>query len=55
MGIGYERSTGKGRAGSAVDVSSLYLYPGDTGWALDWLERGYEVRDPNLPYIGVDL
>jgi eukaryotic-like serine/threonine-protein kinase len=35
-------------------VGRLYLLAGETERALDWLERGYDARDPNLPYIGSD-
>jgi TolB-like protein len=34
------------------DTASFYLEAGDKARALDWLEKGYEVRDPNMPYIG---
>lgn len=33
------------------DVSFAYLSAGDHERAIDWLERGYDVRDPNLPYL----
>jgi tetratricopeptide (TPR) repeat protein len=36
-----------------IDVADLYLFAGDTGLALDWLENGLEARDPAMPYIGV--
>jgi TolB-like protein len=36
-----------------ADVAVLYVCAGDKGRALDWLEKGYEMRDPNLPYISV--
>jgi serine/threonine-protein kinase len=36
-----------------TDIANLYLYAGDTGRALDWLEKGYEAHDPAMPYIGV--
>jgi len=35
------------------DIADLYLDAGDKAQALDWLEKGFEVRDPNMPYIGV--
>jgi len=35
----------------ATGVAALYAYAGDKGRALDWLERAYEERDPNLPYL----
>jgi len=34
-----------------TDVANLYGYAGDKVRALDWLERAYEARDPNLPYL----
>jgi hypothetical protein len=33
-------------------VARYYLFAGENDRALDWLERGYEARDPNLPSIG---
>ena len=37
----------------AFDVFSLYDLARDTERALAWLETGYEVRDPDMPYLGV--
>jgi TolB-like protein/Tfp pilus assembly protein PilF len=34
------------------DIASWYAYAGDQNRSLEWLERAYEVRDPNLPYLG---
>jgi serine/threonine protein kinase/Tfp pilus assembly protein PilF len=33
------------------DVAGLYVLAGENGRALDWLERAYEGRDPNMPYL----
>jgi len=33
------------------DVASWYAYAGDKERCLEWLERAYQVRDPNLPYL----
>jgi TolB-like protein/Tfp pilus assembly protein PilF len=38
-----------------VDIALRYLDAGDNVAALDWLERAFEVRDPNLPYLGSPL
>jgi eukaryotic-like serine/threonine-protein kinase len=37
---------------SAGDVATLSTSAGETAQALEWLEKGYETRDPNMPYIG---
>jgi tetratricopeptide (TPR) repeat protein len=34
-----------------MDVAGFYAYAGDKDRCLEWLERAYEVRDPNLPYL----
>jgi hypothetical protein len=34
-----------------VVVARFYLRAGDNDEALGWLERGYEARDPNLPFF----
>jgi eukaryotic-like serine/threonine-protein kinase len=34
------------------DIVSLYVEAGETSRAVDWLEKGYEVRDQNMPYSG---
>ncbi len=33
-------------------IALRYLDAGDYNRSIDWLERAFEVRDPNLPYIG---
>jgi eukaryotic-like serine/threonine-protein kinase len=33
-------------------VAELYLQAGEKDLALQWLEKAFEVREPNLPYIG---
>jgi TolB-like protein/Tfp pilus assembly protein PilF len=49
-----EALAGRFRTSYAVptDVAWFYLEAGDKARALDWLEKGYEVRDPNIPYLG---
>jgi serine/threonine-protein kinase len=36
-----------------LQVAGLYVRAGDDGQALQWIERAYEGRDPNMPYLGV--
>jgi len=36
--------------GVAIDAANNYVIASDHPRALDWLERAYEQRDPNLPY-----
>jgi len=36
----------------AVDIAIKYMFAGDKARAIDWLEKAYEDRDPNLPYLG---
>ena len=35
-------------------VSPLYALAGENDQALEWLERGYDERDPNMPYLSVE-
>ena len=36
----------------AWDLALAWVFAGDREGALQWLERAYQERDPNLPYIG---
>ena len=45
-----ERHAGQG--GTAWDAATNYAMAGDLALSLDWLERAYADRDPNLPFIG---
>jgi hypothetical protein len=36
---------------SFEEIAHFHLRAGENDRALDWLERGYQARDPNLPYI----
>jgi adenylate cyclase len=36
-----------------TDVAGLWMRAGNKAQALEWLEKGEEVRDPNMPYISV--
>ena len=33
------------------EIAKTYAFAGNDERALDWLERGFEARDPNMPYI----
>jgi hypothetical protein len=35
------------------DIACLYVEAGEKAQALEWLEKGFEVRDPSMPYLGV--
>ncbi|HBE42115.1 MAG TPA: hypothetical protein DDW27_13075 [Bacteroidales bacterium] len=35
-----------------LSIAGLYRISGDVERAIDWLEKAYEERDGNLPYIG---
>jgi tetratricopeptide (TPR) repeat protein len=34
------------------DLAQLCVYAGDNGRTLTWLEKGYEIHDPGMPYLG---
>jgi len=36
-----------------TDVATLYIWAGEKAQALAWLEKGFEVRDANLPLVNV--
>jgi len=38
---------------SPSDIAMLCAYAHEYGKALDWLERGFEARDPTLPYLNL--
>ncbi len=35
-----------------MDIASLYVEARETSRAVDWIEKGYEVRDQSTPYMG---
>lgn len=35
------------------EIANLYSIAGEDSLTLDWLERGFEERDPNMPYLAV--
>jgi tetratricopeptide (TPR) repeat protein len=67
MSSGYERNGYSGAMRSAADtlavisqetfvgpwfIAFVYGAAGEKEQTLEWLERGYKIGDPNLPYIG---
>jgi serine/threonine-protein kinase len=40
-------------AAARLNVAAYYLKAGDHDKALDWLERAFQARDPNVPYIRI--
>jgi serine/threonine protein kinase/tetratricopeptide (TPR) repeat protein len=45
----------RGRTGYTLptDVAMLYALAGEKVQALDWLEKAFEARDPNMPYLNL--
>jgi TolB-like protein/Tfp pilus assembly protein PilF/predicted Ser/Thr protein kinase len=35
------------------DIASFYIMAGEKDKAIEWLEKGLEIHDPALPYIGI--
>lgn len=35
------------------DIATWYAYAGDDDRVMEWLERGYAIRDPSLPFVGL--
>ena len=42
---------GKPGGPGAFHLANLYVHAGDRTRTLEWLERGCETRDPNMPYV----
>jgi serine/threonine protein kinase/Tfp pilus assembly protein PilF len=40
--------------GGLYQPACLYVMAREESQALEWLEKGFELRDPNMPYINVD-
>ncbi len=36
-----------------IMVANLFAAAGENDQALEWLERAYDERDPNMPYLSV--
>ena len=51
IGLG-PRDAGGRRVFMPASIAWRYQDGGDYQRAIDWLEEAYEVRDPNLPYLG---
>jgi hypothetical protein len=39
---------------SPWQIGTLYTRAGKNDKALEWLEKAYQARDQNMPYLGVD-
>jgi hypothetical protein len=35
------------------DIATYYMAAGEKAKTLDWLEKGFEIHDPILPYLGL--
>ena len=40
---------------SPYPISKMYALAGDKEKTMEWLERGYEMKDPMMPYTGDPL
>jgi TolB-like protein/Tfp pilus assembly protein PilF len=49
--IGRMESFASGNPVSVMDLAMRYLYTNQPDKAMDWLEKGFEIHDPNMPYI----
>jgi len=36
-------------------IAQMYGFAGDKENTIEWLERGYEMKDPTMPYTGAPL
>ena len=36
-----------------IDVAQMHAAAGDSVKATEWIEWGFDTRDPNMPYVGV--
>jgi len=36
-----------------TDIAGLYVGAGEVGQAIEWIEKGFAARDPNMPYLGM--
>ena len=39
---------------SPWQIGTLFTRAGENDKALEWLEKAYQARDQNMPYLGVD-
>jgi len=67
MARGYEKNGYRGAMMSAAEtmaalskqtyvspyfIAAMYVFATDKDHAMEWLEKAYEMRDPNMPYVG---
>ena len=38
-----------------TDIAQAFVEAGEPSRAVEWLEKGYEVRDQNMPYLGIPI
>lgn len=38
-----------------TDIAQAFVEAGEPSRAVEWLEKGYEVRDQNMPYLGLPI
>ncbi len=45
----------RGNLALPTEVAELYIFAGDKDHVLEWLERAYEARDPNLLFLRIPM
>jgi hypothetical protein len=38
---------------SPFSIAQMYAFAGDIEKTIEWLEMGYEMKDPMMPYMGI--
>jgi Tfp pilus assembly protein PilF len=57
MSLAAEALAERAEKGSVLfyEPAIAYIFAGNKNRALDWVERGFETHDPNMPYLGLPV
>jgi TolB-like protein/Tfp pilus assembly protein PilF len=53
MGLAADTLAARATYGKQVEIAGLYAAAGKKDRSLEWLEKAFEARDPNIPYLNV--